>query len=114
MKAKVNPQLALIEPPEVETPELKAWALVEVFGHQRIVGYLSQQTFGTGVLFRVDVPDLKKDGRVIREGFTRYFGLSSIYSITPISEAAVRELLPHIDGTPARPMSLGSYGEGYS
>jgi hypothetical protein len=94
--SKVNPQLALIESPELEAPELKAWALVELFGHQRIVGYLSQQTFGMGVLFRVDVPDLLKDGRVIREGFTRYFGL------------------PHIDGTPARPMSLGSYGEGYS
>lgn len=95
------------------TEELKAWALVELFGHQRIVGYLTQQTFGTGVLFRVDVPDLKKDGKVIRQGFTRYFGLSSIYSITPITEEAVRELLPQIDGTPAaRPLSLRSYDRG--
>jgi hypothetical protein len=110
---KVNPQLALIEAPEEQASELKAWALVELFGHQRIVGFLSQQTFGTGVLFRVDVPDLLKDGKVVRDGFTRYFGLSSIYSITPISEAHVRELLPHVDGTPARPMSLRSYGEDY-
>jgi hypothetical protein len=90
--------------------ELKAWALVELFGHQRIVGYLTQQTFGTGVLFRVDVPDLTKDGEVKRQGFTRYFGLSSIYSITPITEQTVRELLPMIDGTPAaRPLSISSY-----
>lgn len=112
-RVKVNPQLTLIEPPaEAQPSELKAWALVELFGHQRIVGFLSQQTFGTGVLFRVDVPDLMKEGKIVRDGFTRYFGLSSIYSITPISETAVRELLPHIDGTPARPMSLRSYGGG--
>jgi hypothetical protein len=95
------------------SPELKAWALVELFGHQRIVGFLSQQTFGTGVLFRVDVPDLLKDGKVKRVGFTRYFGLSAIYSITPISEEIVRRLLPSIDGTPgeARALTARSYSD---
>jgi hypothetical protein len=108
MKAK-QALVPTIEPPE-PNGKLKAWALVELFGHQRIVGYVSEQTFGTGVLFRVDVPDLLKAEKVIRKGFTRYFGLSSIYSITPMSEDMVKELLPSIDGTPAaRPLSLGSY-----
>ncbi len=87
--------------------ELKSWALVEIFGHERIVGFLTQQTIGPGVLFRVDVPDLLKDGQVVRPGFTRYFGLSAIYSITPITEQMVREMLPHIDGLPGpRPLSF--------
>ena len=51
---------------KLKEPDLKSWALVELFGRQRIVGYLSQQTFGTGVLFRVDVPDLTKDGKTVR------------------------------------------------
>jgi hypothetical protein len=106
----------IAEPVEPEAqPELKAWALVELFGHQRIVGYLTQQTFGSGVLFRVDVPDLTKDGAVVRKGFTRYFGLSSIYSITPVDEDTVRRLLPSIDGTPAaRPLSIRSYSDDFS
>lgn len=109
---KVKQQLALIgEPATEETPELKSWALVEIFGHQRIVGFLSTQTFGAGVLFRVDVPDLTKEGKVVRPGFTRYFGLSSIYSITPVDEATVRSLLPSISGAPARQYSIRSYGE---
>jgi len=113
-KAKEEtPQMTLIGPaPEAEAqPELKSWALVELFGHQRIVGFLSQQTFGTGVLFRVDVPDLLKSGKKVRDGFTRYFALNAIYSITPVSEAIVRDLLPSIDGTPgdARPMQLSSF-----
>ena len=106
------PALALL--PSIEgqdsEPEMKSWALVELFGHQRIIGFLTQQTFGSGVLFRVDVPDLLKDSKVQRKGFTRYFGLSAIYSITPIDEQTVRELLPMIDGTPAaRPLTLRSF-----
>ena len=107
---KAKAQLVLTGTVEEAPPELKSWALVELFGHQRIVGYLSQQNFGTGVLFRVDVPDLLKDGKIVRAGFTRYFGLASIYSVTPMSEEMVRELLPAIDGTPAaRPLSLRSF-----
>ena len=109
MRAKANLLMPAPVEPEAK-PELKDWALVELFGHQRIVGYLSQQTFGTGVLFRVDVPDLLKDGKKVRDGFTRYFGLSAIYSITPVTEEIVRSLLPSIDGTPAaRPMVSSSY-----
>lgn len=113
MKAKRTttlPAIVVHDQSPVE-PELKSWALVELFGHQRIVGYMSQQTFGTGVLFRVDVPDLLKDGKSIRRGFTRYFGLSAIYSITPCDEDTVRRMLPNIDGTPgdARPLSLHSF-----
>ena len=110
---KDNGSQALLLPSAGTEPssELKSWALVELFGHQRIVGFLSQQTFGTGVLFRVDVPDLLKEGKVVRVGFTRYFGLSAIYSITPVSIDVVRTLLPSIDGTPgeARVLSSRSY-----
>jgi len=103
-------ELVLLTPEKDSTAELKSWALVELFGHQRIVGYLSQQTFGTGVLFRVDVPDFLKDTKLVRVGFTRYFGLASIYSITPITEQMVRELLPTIDGHPeARPLGIRGY-----
>jgi hypothetical protein len=113
--AKTESPQALLLPAAGAEPsaELKSWALVELFGHQRIVGFLSQQTFGSGVLFRVDVPDLLKDGKVTRVGFTRYFGLSAIYSITPVSEEIVRSLLPSIDGTPgeARALSSRSYSQ---
>jgi hypothetical protein len=101
---------------DVTPPEdgIRDWALVELFGHQRIVGFLSQQSFPSGVLFRVDVPDLKKDRAVVRKGFTRYFGLGAIYSITPIDEQTVRDLLPVIDGTPAaRPLSMRGREDDY-
>ena len=113
MHKKEQSALTIAEPSgeTIPEPELKSWALVEMFGHQRMVGYVSQQAFGMGVLFRVDVPDLIKDGKIVRRGFTRYLGLSSIYSITPCDEDTVRRMLPNVDGTPgeARPLSLHSF-----
>jgi len=109
MKRNIETLPAVVKSPSDEQPEIKSWALLELFGHQRIVGFLSQQAFGTGVLFKVDVPDLLKDGKKVRDGFTRYFGISAIYSITPVDEQTVRSMLPSIDGTPTRPMTLHSY-----
>jgi len=93
--------------------ELKSWALVELFGHQRIVGFLTAATMGgSGVLFRVDVPSLIKDGKESRAAFTRYFGIGAIYSITPVTESMVREMLPHVDGLPApTPLSFSRESE---
>jgi hypothetical protein len=91
-----------------EHPELTAWALVELFGHQRIVGKVTVDPVDFPGMVRVDMPDLLKSGMVERPGFTRYFGRSALYSVTPISEQSVRELLPHVNGHPSRPLSIGS------
>lgn len=97
--------------PEAGAPELKAWSLVELFGHQRIVRWVTVDPIDFPGMVRVDVPDLLKEGKVQRAGFTRYFGKSALYSVTPISEQSVRELLPHVDGHPARPVELGGWNE---
>lgn len=96
-------QLALIAPAADEKkPEgLKSWALVELMGHQRIVGLVTVHPPEFPELIRVDVPDLLKDGAVIRKGFTRYVATGSLYGVTPVTEAAVREMLPHISGAPS-------------
>ncbi|HZR77899.1 MAG TPA: hypothetical protein VFA58_01750, partial [Chthoniobacterales bacterium] len=54
------------------------WALVELFGHARIVGRVTEATIAGGAFIRVDIPD--KEGKTI---FTRFFGPSAIYSMSP-------------------------------
>jgi hypothetical protein len=92
---------------EKNSISLKAWALVELFGHQRIVGHVTVDPAEFPGMIRVDVPDLLKNGAVDRPGFTRYIGRAALYGVTPIDEATVRNMLPHVDGRPARPMELG-------
>jgi len=109
-----NNELALIEdpPPQKEgAPLTKAWALVELFGHQRIVGQVTVEPAEFPGMIRVDIPDLLKNGAVDRPGFTRYIGRAALYGVTPIDEATVRNMLPHVDGRPARPMQLGDWDQ---
>jgi hypothetical protein len=110
MTKTTQSNLALLPGPveDQQHPTLRNWALVELFGHQRIVGMVTVDPIDFPGLIRVDVPDLLKNGEVERPGFTRYFGKSALYSVTPISEQSVRELLPHVDGHPSRPLSIGS------
>lgn len=89
-----------------QTEGMKSWGLVELFGHQRIVGWVTVDPVEFPGMVRVDVPDLLKDGKVERPGFTRYFGRGALYGITPIDEQSVKQLLPHVSGHPARSMQL--------
>jgi hypothetical protein len=41
-----------------DTPSTEQWAIVEIFGHQRIAGRLTEQTIGGCSFVRVDVPAL--------------------------------------------------------
>lgn len=62
------------------------WAIVEIFGHQRIAGRVREELVAGKAFLRVDVP-ATGDGA---EAFTRYYGAAAIYSLTPTTEAVVR------------------------
>lgn len=100
-------QIAVIEQPK--QPEmLKSWALVELYGHARIVGWLTRNPPEMPDMVRVDVPDLMKDGKIERKGFTRYFGINALYAVTPINEQTMLAMLPNVSGVPgeARTFSM--------
>lgn len=61
------------------------WAIVEVMGHQRFAGRVSEQAVGGANFVRVDVPAI--DGQ---PEFTKLFGPSSIYCITIVTEEIAR------------------------
>lgn len=58
------------------TEETELWAVVELFGHQRIAGKVSEHNLG-GTFVRVDVPAVGG-----RPGFTKLFGNAAIYGMT--------------------------------
>jgi hypothetical protein len=70
-----------------QSPTFDTFAIVELFGHARIAGRVSEQVIAGAGMLRVDVPDLPatKYGPA-QPGFTRLFGPGAIYSITPVSE----------------------------
>jgi hypothetical protein len=56
-------------------------AVVELFGHQRIAGKVSEVQIGGSSLVRVDVPAVEG-----QPGFTKFYGTSAIYAVTPCDE----------------------------
>ncbi|MBN1671180.1 MAG: hypothetical protein JXR37_09120 [Kiritimatiellae bacterium] len=63
-------------------PRFEEWAIIELFGHQRIAGKVSNQEIGGACFIRVDVPPVED-----RAGFTKLFGSGAIYAITITDEA---------------------------
>jgi hypothetical protein len=71
------------------------WALVELFGHQRIAGKVTESEIGGGKFLRVDVPAVGD-----RQALTKYYGPSAIYGITPVTEETALALAQRIDAAP--------------
>lgn len=72
-----------------------SWALVELMGHQRIAGRVTEAEIGGCKFVRVDVPETEG-----RPAMTKYLGPSSIYAITPMSEETGRATASRIDPAP--------------
>jgi hypothetical protein len=79
---------------EVKT-SFEHWALVELFGHQRIAGKVTEAEIGGGKFIRVDVPAIGG-----QQPITKYYGPAAIYGITPVTEETAIALAGRIDAMP--------------
>lgn len=73
------------------------WAIVEVMGHRRFAGLVGEKVIGGQSFVRIDVPECGSE----KPAFTKLFGPSSIYCISPVSEqlarvAAARSYVPPV------------------
>jgi hypothetical protein len=59
------------------------WGIVELMGHQRAAGRLTEEVIGGANMLRVDVPD----GENFR---TAYYGASAIYAVHITDEKVAR------------------------
>lgn len=97
---------------EAAQNHLETWAVVELMGHQKEVGFVTTQYYGTACMFKIDVPDLPERektlkrpqwfgdtlapaGTVIRlpaePGRSRMVGVSAVYALNPCDqETAMR------------------------
>lgn len=66
--------------------QIETWAYVEIMGHTKVAGRISERKIGIQIMFQIDVP--KPD-----EGFshTVIYSPSSIFSIQPTTEEWCRK-----------------------
>lgn len=63
----------------------EAWGVVDLFGHIRLAGRISEQAIGGETFIRVDVPNSDETFH------TRLFGKGAIYSMSLTDEPIARE-----------------------
>lgn len=83
--------------------KLDGWAIVEVMGHSRYAGKVSEHTIGATAFVRIDVPEASESV----PGFTKFLGAGSIFAITPVTEEVARAA---VAGWRSEPVAL--YGLG--
>lgn len=65
--------------------KFECWAILELFGHSQIAGYVSEQNFGPATFFRVEVPETETQPK-----FDRMLNPSAVYAINPVDETTAR------------------------
>ena len=77
------------------------WAVVELFGHQKIAGLLTEATIGGCSFVRVDVPAIGDAA-----GFTKLYGNGAIYAISFVSEDIARRAASYYEVKPVQSYEL--------
>jgi hypothetical protein len=76
----------------------ETWAIIEIMGHVQLAGLVSEQVIAGTEFLRVDIPEVNG-----HQAFTRYYGGSAIYSITPTTEELARRA---VDALRPRPVTV--------
>ena len=69
-----------------DTKPAGMWAVVELMGHVRLAGFVTEEERFGAKIGRIDSPT--KDGQIV----TRFFGGGSVYRITAVSEEVARQV----------------------
>lgn len=70
-----------------------SWAILELLGHRRLAGYVTEQEVAGAGMLRIDVP--MPDGKTA----TQFYSPAALYCLTPTTEEIARAVA--LRGTPA-------------
>lgn len=71
---------------QTEQPTPDVWAVVELMGHVKLAGRLSEEEKFGAKMGRLDIP--QGDGSFV----TKFFGGASVYAVTVTTEAVARQV----------------------
>lgn len=73
---------------ESETnPDFREWVMLELMGHRRLFGLLTEQEIAGGKFLRIEIPNCKTG-----PSMTQFYSPSAVYAITPMAENFCRKM----------------------
>ena len=79
-----------------ESETFDQWCVLELMGHRRLAGRVSEQQIGGAGFLRIDV----FPGPVPEPSATQYYAPGAVYAITPVSEMTARKFAIHNQPAP--------------
>lgn len=79
----------------------EAFAIVELMGHARIAGKVSEETIAGQAMLRVDVPETEG-----RDAYTKFYSAGAVYCLTPTDEATMLLAVAQFNVPPISPYVL--------
>jgi hypothetical protein len=80
--------------------KFEGWCVLELMGHRRLAGYVTEQEIAGAGMLRIDVPG--EDGPVA----TQFYSPSSVYCITPTTEEIARAVAKRNQPAPVQRWEL--------
>lgn len=65
--------------------EFGTWAILELMGHVKLAGYITEEELFGSKIGRIDIP-----GESGATAVTQYFGGHTVYRLTPVTEEVAR------------------------
>ena len=82
------------------------WAILELMGHRRLAGKVSDAVIGGGAFLRIDIPG--EDGKQT----TQFYSPGSVYCITPTTEEVARQVAKQSQPTPVYQWEFPQFHQG--
>jgi hypothetical protein len=83
----------------------EGWVILELMGHRRLGGYLSEQEVAGAKLLRIDVPKAEGEGDVA----SQLYSSAAVYCITPTTEELARAVARRAQPTPVTRYELAPH-----
>ena len=84
-----------------ERGTFEGWCVLELMGHRKLGGFVSEATIGGGWFIRIDVP-----GTTEHPGATQFYAPAAVYGITPTTEEIARRLASRLRPEPVSEWEL--------
>lgn len=72
---------------QTTTEKFASWAILELMGHRRLAGYVTEEEIAGASLLRIDIPLGEGEAPV-----TQFYSAGAIYCITPTTEETARRV----------------------
>lgn len=76
---------------DAKSESLESWAVLDLFGHEKIVGLVTTRKFGSDVMFQVDVPAADAGGFA----YSKLINPKAVFAIQPTNEEWCRKWACH-------------------